>query len=120
MALALFVAPALLDTAYDTFPRDLKRNWLALTGLAVGAVLATIAAVAVVARAMIPVMPWPVAIALDAIVGPTDAIAATVVVRPLRLPYRLLTLIEGEGLFNDATALLHARHGQTGSVSRER
>ena len=106
LALALFVAPALLDAAFDASPRDLKRNWPALTSLAFGVVLATVGFVAWVAHTLLPTMPWPVAIALGAIVAPTDAIAAVVVLRPLGLPHRLITLIEGEGLFNDATALI--------------
>ena len=106
LVLALFVAPALLDAAFDTSPRELKRNWVALTSLAVGAVIATTAAVALVARMLQPDMPLSVAIALGAIVAPTDAIAATVVLRQLAPPYRLITILEGEGLFNDATALL--------------
>jgi CPA1 family monovalent cation:H+ antiporter len=106
LVLALFVAPALLDAAYDTSIRDIKRDWAALTGLAVGAVIATTIAVAFVARLLVPDMPWPVAIALGAIVAPTDAIAATVVLRQLAPPHRLITILEGEGLFNDATALI--------------
>src|SRR5918992_2874798 len=58
LALALFVAPVLLDAAFDSSPRDMKREWRAVSGLAVGAVLATIAAVAVVAHSIVPGMPW--------------------------------------------------------------
>ena len=117
LALALFVAPALLDAAYDTSPRDLKRNWPPLAGLAVGVVLATIAGVAFVAHMLVPQMPWPVAIALGAIVAPTDAIAAVVVLRPLAPPHRLITLLEGEGLFNDATALIIYRVAVATAIS---
>ncbi len=106
LALALFVAPALLDAAFDSSPRDMKRNWPALASLAFGVVLATVAAVAWVAHTLVPTMPWAVAIALGAIVAPTDAIAATVVLRPLAPPHRLVLLVENEGLFNDATALI--------------
>ena len=117
LVLALFVAPVLLDAAYDTSPRELKRDWFQLTSLAVGVVVATIAAVAVVARWLVPGMPWSVAVALGAVVAPTDAIAATVVLRPLRLPHRLITLIEGEGLFNDATALIIYRVAVTTALT---
>ena len=106
LALALFVAPVLLDAAYDASLRDLKDNWAPVTGLVVCAVGLTTAAVAVVAHALMPAMPWAAAIALGAIVAPPDAVAATAVLRPLRPPHRLLTILEGESLLNDATALL--------------
>jgi monovalent cation/hydrogen antiporter len=106
LALALFVAPVLLDAAFDSSPRDLRRERGWVTGLAVGAVLVTVGAVAVVARLIVPVLPWAAAIALGAIVAPPDAAAATTVLKQLRPPHRLLVILEGESLFNDATALL--------------
>lgn len=106
LALALFVAPVLLDAAYDTSLRDLLANWLPVGGLVFGAVIVTTAAVAIVAHALVPDMPWGAAIALGAIVAPPDAAAATAVLRQVRLPHRLLVVLEGESLLNDATALL--------------
>ena len=106
LALALFVAPVLLDAAYDASTRDLKDNWAPVTGLVVFAVGLTTAAVAVVTHALIPEVPWAVAIALGAVVAPPDAVAATAVLRQLQPPHRILTILEGESLFNDATALL--------------
>jgi Na+/H+ antiporter len=106
LALALFVAPVLLDAAFDSSPRDLKENWRQITGLALLAVGFTVVAVAVVARAFEPALPWAAAIALGAIVAPPDAAAATAVLKQLRLPHRLLVVLEGESLFNDASALL--------------
>src|SRR5262249_5088539 len=64
------------------------------------------AAVAVVAHALIPAMPWAAAVALGAVVAPPDAVAATTVLRQLRPPHRILTILEGESLLNDASALL--------------
>src|SRR6266550_465465 len=61
VALALFVAPVLLDAAYDSSPRDLKDNWVPLVSLAVVSVILTTFAVAVVARAFVPGMPWAAA-----------------------------------------------------------
>jgi CPA1 family monovalent cation:H+ antiporter len=106
LALALFIAPVLLDAAYDTSPRDLKDNWRAVAGLALVAVGLTTAAVAVVAHALLPGLPWAAAVALGAAVAPPDAAAATAVLRQVRLPHRLLTILEGESLLNDASALL--------------
>ena len=106
LALALFVAPVLLDAAYDASLRDLKDNWAPVGGLVVFAVGLTTLAVALVVRALVPAMPWAPAIALGAIVAPPDAVAATAVLRQLRPPQRILTILEGESLLNDATALL--------------
>src|SRR3954454_5299578 len=83
-ALALFVAPVLLDAAYDASLRDLKDNWAPVTGLVVFAVGLTAAAVAAVTHALVPSMPWAAAIVLGAVVAPPDAVAATAVLRPLR------------------------------------
>src|SRR5882762_402383 len=106
LALALFVAPVLLDAAYDASPRDLRANIRPLISLALVVVVLTIVAVAIVARKLVPGMSWPVAITLGAIVAPPDASAATAVLRRLRPPHRLLVILEGESLFNDASALL--------------
>jgi monovalent cation/hydrogen antiporter len=106
LALTLFVAPVLLDAAFDASPRDLRANWRTVAGLAVGAVALTIVVVAVVVRLLVRDMPWAVAVALGAIVAPPDAAAATAVLNQLRPPHRLLVILEGESLFNDASALL--------------
>ncbi|HTR02961.1 MAG TPA: sodium:proton antiporter [Thermoanaerobaculia bacterium] len=106
VALALFVAPVLLDAAFDASPRDLKDVWVAVASLAIVSVLVTTAAVAVVARHLVPGMPWSAAIALGAIVSPPDAAAAMAVLRQLRPPHRIVTILEGESLLNDASALL--------------
>src|ERR1700680_1863090 len=106
LALALFVAPVLLDAAYDASPRDLRDNWAPVTGLVVFAVGLTTIAVAAMARTLMPAMPWAPAIALGAVVAPPDAAAATAVLRQLRPPHRILTILEGESLLNDASALL--------------
>lgn len=106
LALTLFVAPVLVDAAFDASPRDLRVNWRPIASLALGAVALTIAVVAVVAHALVPALPWSAAIALGAIVAPPDAAAATTVLKQLRPPHRLLVILEGESLFNDASALL--------------
>src|SRR5215204_917504 len=106
LALALFIAPVLLDAAYDASLRDLRDNWAPVTSLVVFAVGFTTAAVAVVVHTLMPSMPWAAAVALGAIVAPPDAVAATAVLRQLRPPHRILTILEGESLLNDASALL--------------
>ena len=106
LALALFIAPVLLDAAYDASLRDLKDNWLPISSLVVVAVGLTTAAVAYVVRSLLPEIAWAPAIALGAIVSPPDAAAATAVLRPMQPPRRILTILEGESLLNDASALL--------------
>jgi len=106
LALTLLVAPVLLDAAFDSSPRDLKQNWRAVTSLALIAVGLTVIGVALVARWVMPGIPWAAAVALGAIVAPPDAAAATAVLRQLRPPHRILVILEGESLFNDASALL--------------
>src|SRR3954468_21227517 len=106
LTLALFVAPVLLDAAFDTSLRDLKRFWVPITALVIIAVGITTAAVAWLAHALVPSLPWAAAIALGAIVAPPDAAAASAILRALQIPHRIVVILEGESLLNDATALL--------------
>jgi CPA1 family monovalent cation:H+ antiporter len=106
LALALFVAPVLLDAAFDSSLRDIRTNWFPLTSLILVAVSVTTAAVALAARWLEPAMPWAVAVTLGALVAPPDAAAATAVLKEVSLPHRLLVILEGESLLNDASALL--------------
>ncbi len=106
LALVLFVAPVLLDAAFDASVRDLRHNWRPVAALALLTVAVTIVAVAATVRMLVPDIPWAAAVALGAVVAPPDAAAATAVLRQLRPPHRLLVILEGESLFNDASALL--------------
>jgi len=105
LALALFVAPVLLDAAFDTAPRDLRRNAVPLASLVVVAVGLTTAAVAWIGWRL-GGLPIAAAVALGAIVAPPDAAAAAAVLGRLRLPRRILHVLQGESLLNDATALV--------------
>ncbi len=105
LALALFIAPVLFDAAFDTSPRDLKRNLTPLIALVFVMVALTVAAVAYVGVVW-GGLPVAAAIALGAIVAPPDAVAATAVLGSLKLPRRLMQILQGESLFNDAPALL--------------
>ncbi|WGM30694.1 sodium:proton antiporter [Brevundimonas sp. NIBR11] len=117
LVLALFVAPVLLDAAFDSSPRDLKRNAVPIIFLTIVAVGVTVVAVALAARALEPSMAWPVAIALGAIVAPPDAAAATSVLRAVPVPHRVRVVLEGESLFNDATSLLTYRLAVTAATA---
>ncbi len=105
VALAVFIAPALLDAAYDTSPRDLRRLWVPLLMLAVGVVLLTVAAVTWVGMQYAH-LPFAAAVALGAVVAPPDAAATTAVMSQVGLPRHSSIVLKGEGLLNDATALL--------------
>jgi CPA1 family monovalent cation:H+ antiporter len=105
LALALFIAPVLLDAAYDTSLRDLKRYRLSLALLALGAVVFTTVVVAFVGWKMAG-LPIAAAIALGAIVAPPDAVAASAVLGQFKVPHRITAILQGESLLNDATALL--------------
>lgn len=106
LALALFLAPVLLDAGFDASLRDLRLSWRPVLGLAVGAVVVTTVAVAVVARIVVPDLPLAAAIALGAIVAPPDAVAALAVLKHAPMPHRLATILQGESLLNDAASLL--------------
>ena len=105
----LFLPPILFGAGYFTSLRDFKRNFRAITLLSVGLVIATTIAVAATAQALVPGMGWAAAFALGAIVAPPDAVAATAVFQRLGVPRRVVTILEGESLVNDATALVAYR-----------
>jgi len=104
------VLPPLLYSAAINMPAtDFRRNLKPITGLAVILVLASTAVAGLLFHSLIPEIGWPAAFALAAVLSPTDAVAATAVGRRLGLPSRLLVILEGEGLVNDATALVLLR-----------
>ena len=113
----VFLPPILWSAAYFTSWRDFRSNLRPITLLAVGLVLATTAAVAVVAYICLPGLGWAGAIALGAIVSPPDAVSATAVAKRLGLPRRAVTILEGESLVNDATALILYRAAVMAAVS---
>ena len=105
LALALFIAPALLHAAYHSSLRGLRRHWFPLLALAVFAVLVTTATVTAVG-VMAGGLPIAAAFALGAIVAPPDAAAAEAVLSEVGIPRRSFLILQGESLLNDATALL--------------
>ncbi|MFE3447101.1 cation:proton antiporter [Nocardia sp. NPDC059180] len=104
------VLPPLLYSAAVNMPAvDFRRNLEPITGLAVLLVVVTTLGTGWLFHALLPDIGWPAAFALGAVISPTDPIAATAVGKKLGLPSRLLTMLEGEGLVNDATALVLLR-----------
>jgi len=105
----IFVPPLLYWTALNTSWRDFRQNLRSITLLSVGLVIVTMLAVAAAAHAVAPELPWSSALVLGAIVSPPDPVAVTAVTRRLGIPRGITTLLEGEGLVNDATALVAYR-----------
>jgi monovalent cation/hydrogen antiporter len=113
----LFLPPILFAAAYFTSWRDFKANVRPITLLATGLVLFTSVSVAALVKWLVPSFSWSVAIVLGAMVSPPDASAASALTRKLGLPRRLVTILEGESLVNDATALIIYRFAIAATLS---
>ena len=105
LVLLVFLPPLLYSSAFFSDLRALRTDARVISLTAIGLVLATAAAVAVIGHELIG-LPWAVSFALGAIVSPTDPAAATAIMRRVGAPRRLVNVLEGESLFNDATALV--------------
>ena len=105
LVLVIFLPPLLYSAAFFSDLQALRANARPISMLAIGLVLVTTAVVAVIGHELID-LPWAVAFALGAIVSPTDPIAATAIMRRVGAPRRIVNVIEGESLVNDATALV--------------
>src|SRR5689334_21927591 len=105
----LFLPPILFAAGYFTSIRDLRHKAQPIALLAVGLVLFTTVVVAVVVHTLVPEMSWAASFALGAIVAPPDAVAATTIFQRLGVPRRIVVVLEGESLLNDATALIAYR-----------
>jgi len=104
--LVLVLPPILYQAALLTSWRDFKANLRPIGLLAIGLVIVTMLVVAATMRFLLPEMPWAVAFALGAIVSPPDAVAATAILSKLNMPRRIVTVLEGESLVNDASGLV--------------
>jgi monovalent cation/hydrogen antiporter len=117
VVLVAILPPLLYSSAFFTSLRDLRRNIRPLSLLAVALVFVTMLVVAAVCHAAISGLSWPVCFVLGALVAPTDAVAANAIASRLGIPRRLATLIEGESLINDATALVAYRYAVAAVVT---
>ncbi len=113
----LFIPPLLYWDSITSSLRDFQIEWAPIARLAVGLVLVTIGAVAVVAHELTPEFTWPAAFALGAIVAAPDPVAAIAVMRPLGVSSAITRVLEGEGLLNDATALVAYRIAVAAAVA---
>jgi Na+/H+ antiporter len=101
--------PLLYATAIQTSLVDFNANRRTILLLSVGLVVFTTAGIGAVVHALVPGIGWPAAFAIGAVVAPPDAVAATAIARRIGLPRRIVTILEGESLLNDATALVALR-----------
>jgi CPA1 family monovalent cation:H+ antiporter len=106
LVLLIALPPLLYSAAFFSDLRELRRNVRPIGLLAFGLVLATTFGVAAVAHALVDGLSWEAAIVLGAVLGPTDPVAATAIVSRAGAPRRVVTILEGESLINDATALV--------------
>ena len=116
LVLLIFLPPLLYGAAFFTSVRDLRRQARAIALLAIPLVIVTMGAVALVAHEVVG-LDWGPAFVLGAIVSPTDAVAPAEIMRRIGAPRRLITLVEGENLTNDWTALVLYRFAVAAVVS---
>ncbi len=113
----VFLPPILYAAAWTTSWSDFKAAKRPITLLAIGCVIFTTCAVAWVAHTFIPDLGWTEAFVLGAIISPPDAVAATAATKGLGIPRRVITILEGESLVNDATGLIAYRYAVAAVVS---
>lgn len=117
LVLVLFLPPLLMASAFTTAWRDFRADLGPILVLAVGAVAFTTATVGWAAKLIMPELSWAACFTLGAIVSPPDAVAAKAVLTRLALPRRLVTVLEGESLINDASGLVLYRFAAAATLS---
>ncbi|MEV7973181.1 Na+/H+ antiporter [Cellulomonas sp. NPDC089187] len=117
LILEFVLPPLLFSAARSSSYQDMRRSLNSIVRLGVGLVLVSAVAVALVAWALIPDLPFAAALVLGAVVAPPDAVAAAAVGRKLGLPRRVMTVISGESLINDATSLTLYKVALAGAAS---
>lgn len=113
----VFLPPLVYAAGWFTSVRDFRANLRPIGLLSIGLVLATTVGIAVVAHTLVPSLPWAAAFALGAIVSPTDAVAASAIFARLGAPRRIVAILEGESLVNDATGLIAYRYAVAAVVA---
>lgn len=113
----VFLPPLLYDAAFRTSWHDFKTNIRPISALGISLVFFTIIAVAVTAHYFIPMFSWPLAFLLGAIISPPDAAASTGIIKGLRLNKHVISILEGESLVNDASALVAYRFALAAAIT---
>jgi Na+/H+ antiporter len=106
VAMAVFLPPLLQASAFFTPLRDFRRNLRPILLLAVGLVGFTTVVIGWVTKLLLPELPWALCFAFGALISPPDAAAAASVLAALKMPRRVVTILEGESLLNDASGLV--------------
>lgn len=109
IVMLLFLPPLLYDAAFNISFKDFRANLHTIGNLSVGLVFITTLCIGVVAHYLIPGMNWPLSFVLGAILSATDAVTAIGITSGLGLPHKTTTILEGESLVNDASALIAYR-----------
>ncbi|NYH15391.1 Na+/H+ antiporter [Paraburkholderia bryophila] len=117
LILIVFLPPLLMDGAYFSVWDEFKRNLGGILLLAIGAVAFTTLVVGLVVHWVVPALPWGACFALGAVVSPPDAVAAKAVLERVALPRRLMVLLEGESLLNDAAGIVLFRIAVTAALT---
>ncbi|WP_244828185.1 Na+/H+ antiporter [Caballeronia sp. TF1N1] len=117
LVLVVFLPPLLMYGAYFFVWDDFKRSLSGIMLLAIGAVAFTTFAVGYAVHLVVPALPWAACFALGAVVSPPDAVAAKAVLERVALPRRLMVLLEGESLLNDAAGLVLFRFAVAAALS---
>lgn len=115
--LLVFLPPLLYAAAWSMPWQEFRANLRPISLLALGLVIATTVVVAVVAHTVIDGLPWSAAFVLGAIVSPPDAVAATTITKTMSVPRRMVVILEGESLVNDATGLVAYRLALVATVT---
>ncbi|HEY4026410.1 MAG TPA: Na+/H+ antiporter [Candidatus Dormibacteraeota bacterium] len=113
----VFLPPLIYAAGWFTSLRDFKANLRPIALLAVGLVLFTVGCIGVVTHMLAPDLPWAAALALGAIIAPTDPVAGTAIFQRLGVPRRIMTILEGESLLNDATGLIALNYAKVAVVT---
>lgn len=113
----VFLPPLIYSAGWFTSLRDFKANLRPIGLLSVGLVLFTVVGVALLTHALVPTLPWAAAFTLGAIVAPTDALAATAIFQRIGAPRRIVTVLEGESLLNDASGLIAFNYARAAVVT---
>lgn len=117
LILVIVLPPLLYYAAFGISYREFKRNWRDILSLSLGLVVFTTLIIGVLFKWIFPEFPWALAFTFGAIVSPPDAIAATTILKRFTISNRLLTILEGESLVNDASALVLYRLGVVALLS---
>lgn len=117
LVLTLFLPPLLMSSAYFTAWREFRRNLGGILTLALGAVAFTTFTVGLAVHWLRPELPWAACFALGAVVSPPDAVAAKAVLERVSLPRRLVALLEGESLLNDAAGIVLLRFATAAALT---